>query len=383
MSQVIPYLNDISSRGFKVALLSFEKKKNLLNSEKMDSVKRVLLKSGIDWHYLPYHKKPAIPATVLDILNGLFTGAKISATGKITIIHARGYIAAIIAYILKKIYKIKLVFDIRGLWPEEKVDAGAWDKRDITYKAMKFIERRLFSTADWIIVLSNHGKELLNNLFGITRNISIVPTCVDLSVFSPAAKPVKEEAPQEKKFTFLYLGSLGSWYLLDEMLDFFKVGREYFKNARFLFLNNNNFNLQPVLKKEGFSPQDYFIKSVERQEINQWINMANVSVFFIKPCFSKIFSCPTKFAESLSCGLPVVINYGIGDTQEIVEKENIGVVLDGFSDVAYRRAITRLNVLLSEGQELSKRCRMAAEKYFSLEDGVRKYMQIYANLSGL
>ena len=38
---------------------------------------------------------------------------------------------------------------------------------------------------------------------------------------------------------------------------------------------------------------------------------------------------PTKFAEYLLCGLPVVMTAGIGDFSQLAKKENLGIVLGG------------------------------------------------------
>ena len=42
---------------------------------------------------------------------------------KINIVHARSFIPGLIGFILKKINpKIKLIYDIRGFWVDEKID---------------------------------------------------------------------------------------------------------------------------------------------------------------------------------------------------------------------------------------------------------------------
>ncbi|NJL14243.1 MAG: hypothetical protein HC913_15355 [Microscillaceae bacterium] len=44
--------------------------------------------------------------------------------------------------------------------------------------------------------------------------VAVIPCCVDLEVFSPPA------SPPAKAFALAYLGSIGTWYMLDEMLLF-------------------------------------------------------------------------------------------------------------------------------------------------------------------
>lgn len=55
----------------------------------------------------------------------------------------------------------------------------------------------------------------------------------------------------------------------------------------------------------------------------------------LRPIPSKRSSCPTKLAKGLATGLPVVCNRGIGDLDDIVEREGVGVFVDGFSEAAY------------------------------------------------
>ena len=112
-----------------------------------------------------------------------------------------------------------------------------------------------------------------------------------------------------------------------------------------------------------------------------FLNLASIGISFIKPCFSKIASCPTKFAEYLACGLPVVINKGIGDTEEIVRDNRIGVVVEEFTPLGYKKGICELRELLKEKEDLRRRCRATAERYFSLKDGGDRYSEVYARLT--
>ena len=124
-SQVIPYLRGLAKKGVSIFLISFEKKRRI-NKASLHSYREMLVKEGIRWEVLIYHKRPIIPATLFDVLHGIFKGWFLIKTNGIKIIHARGYIPGIIAYFLKILTRAKFIFDTRGFWPEEKVDAGAW-----------------------------------------------------------------------------------------------------------------------------------------------------------------------------------------------------------------------------------------------------------------
>jgi glycosyltransferase involved in cell wall biosynthesis len=87
---------------------------------------------------------------------------------------------------------------------------------------------------------------------------------------------------------------------------------------------------------------------------------------------------PTKIAEFLACGRPIVVNKGLGDMDQFIEEFNVGVILDGTSKNLLESA-TKLATLL-EDNETPSRCRALAEKYFSMEIGAEKYLHLYSQI---
>ena len=53
-------------------------------------------------------------------------------------------------------------------------------------------------------------------------------------------------------------------------------------------------------------------------------------------------ACPTKFAEFMMSGLPVLISAGIGDCSRFVAEQNAGAVLDAPDPAAAAAAVARL-----------------------------------------
>ena len=111
-----------------------------------------------------------------------------------------------------------------------------------------------------------------------------------------------------------------------------------------------------------------------------YLSLCKISIFFIKPCYSKIASCPIKLGESLAAGLPVLTNYGIGDVEKIVESNNIGVVIKNFGKEEYLKAIRRMQEMLLD-KDISNRCKKIARDYFSLDKAIDKYSRIYNIIS--
>lgn len=376
-SQIMPYLTGLAKRGHVITFLSFEKK-NEYDGEY--AIRRKMLEdSGIRWVRKRYHKRPAIPATLYDILQGVAAGITMLKGGKIEIIHARGYISACIGFILKCIFKIKFMFDMRGFWPEEKVDAGNWRERAATYRIFKRLEKIFISEADAVVVLTQSAKDhiLENNPGG--ADITVIPCCVDTCLFS--ANSFCRAGPGGRRIV-LYVGNLGSFYNLDEVLNFFIFLREMDKS--FFLRIISGYKKEDIGKEtalKNIDMGDYSVEKLARADMPAAFSQAEFSVIFYNRKRSGKGCCPIKLGESLSSGVPVVINSGIGDCDKIVTENRVGVLIKDFSRSEYARAFTAMKDLREEGDVLSQRCVEVATKLFALETGIEGYEGVYKSLA--
>ena len=369
-SQVLPYLNRLAEK-YDVFLLTFNKKKII-----RDAMRFIAEKNSLKGLYcLQYHKRPSLPATLWDIACGTIKSLDILKKERISFIHARSYVACSIALWLKKITGTPYIFDIRGLLADERADSGDWDKGSIAYKAVKAHEKTLFREACRVVVLSSRGADITEKDFSVPKDrIYVIPTCVDTNLFRPENDPHTEAGCLK----FIYVGSLGTWYMLSEMLDFIKTAWALKGKVKFLILTRSDtLYAKALLKEKGLNDGLVEIKKALHEEVPRYLRENDASIFFIRPTFSKKFSCPTKFAESLSAGIPVITNSGIGDLDGFIKKYSVGATVDNFSASDYERAVNNIFVMLEERKALSERCRNLSLKEFSLESGVDKYVEVY------
>jgi hypothetical protein len=87
---------------------------------------------------------------------------------------------------------------------------------------------------------------------------------------------------------------------------------------------------------------------------------------------------PTKIGEFLACGRPVVVNKGLGDMDQFIEEFEAGVILDGSSDNLTNGASRLIDLTLDP--QTPQRCRALAEKYFSMDVGANKYLDLYSKM---
>lgn len=376
-SQGFSYIRGLSRKGVKYSLLTFEAKRAL--NDYPDSLTE--LKKAFRWRYLRYHQRPRFIATLWDVSRGIFATAFIIKKDKIKIIHARGLISALVAFLPAKILGAKFFFDTRGLLADKYVGGGLLKKDSSLYKLMKKGEDFLVKESDYFTVETHrHAEAIRDSGSGIQNKMEVIPCCVNLDKFNYSLYK-NQAGPKEKEFNLVYLGKIGTWYLLDEMLDFFNVLSQEIINPCFTFLTEEEPKyIYSVAERKKMPLDRIIIKRSAEGGIVRALAQADAGIFFINP-YKRYNSSPIKYGEYLACGLPVVINSGIGDTDSITEKEGVGVVIREFSEDNYRIASKKIINLLRDKDRLRQHCKDIAQKYFSLEEGIDKYLAIYQKLS--
>lgn len=376
-SQGFSYIRNLSKLGTNYSILTFEKKDTIFQSRERISGLGVPVK----WRYLLYHSKPRFLATLLDILCGMFFVLSTLKRDKIEVIHARGFISALIGFLPARLCRVKLFFDTRGLLADKYVGGGLLSQRSATYRLMRMGEEYLLKESDYFTVETNkHALIIRSSKNGLSKKMEVIPCCVDIKKFHRPLKP--NDFYTNHKFNLTYLGKVGTWYLIGEMLDFFKVVSGRIPNAYFTFLTHDDpESIYSIAKDRGVDVSRVAVKALKMQEIPDSLNECQAGIFFINP-YKRYNSSPIKFGEYLASGMPVIVNSGIGDCDEVVLKEKVGVVISDFSLKEYQRAAEELKSLISEGSRLTERCVQAAEKHFSLEMGTRKYLDIYGRFLG-
>ncbi len=395
-TQVLPYLREIRDGGIKISLLTFEQEPSRRwSAEKIAAEKKKLSDEGIEWDFLTYHKYPTAPATFYDVLCGAWYAWKKIRRDKIDVIHGRVHTPTMMAVIAKKLSfrKVKVLFDIRGFLPEEYIEGGIWKPEGLLFKVVKNAERWLFNESDGFVILTEKARHILfpqaseNGFDDKGRPVEVIPCCVDTERFEAVDERTRQEMRQklgvESRRVIAYVGSFGSnWYMPNELADLLGVAKRQKDETFALILTQTSPDLiRPLLESRGYTDKDYLITKVLPAEIPVYLSAADLAVSFIKPCYSKLASSPTKNAEYLACGLPMITNSGVGDTAEFTREDNVGFVIDEFNTENYEKALVEVEKLMQNKEELVIRCKESAKKRFDLKaiGGVR-YLKVYRAL---
>ena len=379
-SQVLNYLTRLA-RQYEIHLISFEKRDDWDDEERQTQLKNLIADAGISWTPLRYHKRPSALATTFDILQGICVGCAIALRHDVAIVHARSYVASVIGLALKKFFGMKYIFDMRGFWADERVDGGLWPTGGTLYRTAKWFERQFLLNADCVVSLTHAAVDEIHSfsyLQGCSPHFEIITTCADLDLFR--VEEITQKQSSGRPFTLGYVGSVGVWYLFDEVLKCFQLLRKKIPDAEMLILNRGGHAyISERLHKLEIDPNAVKVEEGDHKEVALAMQQMDAGIFFYKPAFSRKATAPTKLGEFLGCGVPCLSNTGVGDMASILEKEQVGVAVRDFDTNNLQEAVNRL-IRLSKEPDIQKRCREAALSHFSLENGVRAYAHIYQDL---
>ena len=389
-SQVIPYLAGLSKYGYHFHLISFEKSENFRKEH--NHILQLLRSHNIEWHPLSYTKRPPVISTMRDLSRMKKRAAEIISKHNIELVHCRSYISGLTGIALKEKFGIKFIFDMRGFWADERVEGGLWQLSNPMYSAVyKFFknkEKELLASADAVISLTDNAKDIINT-WDVRKSdqqaITVIPCCADLEHFNPSA--VNHEAQDKirhklniptKSKVISYLGAIGTWYMLDEMLDFFSLFLKKYPDAIFLFITHEPFkNIVEKAATRAIPEANLRHIAARRSEVPAALSLSDTSMFFIRPTFSKRASSPTKQGEIMGMGIPLICNKGIGDTDHVVERYGTGIIVDLENKASMQSAVDNYEslALIPKSQIIQ-----GAMEFYSLTSGVEKYLSVYKTL---
>ncbi len=379
-SQVLSYLERLAPER-PIHLVSFEKAGDWKSASSRAEITERIRAAGIHWYPRRYHKRPSALATSYDIFVGLLTGWWLLVRHGIRIVHARSYVPAVMALILQKTTGARFVFDMRGFWAAERVDGGLWPSGSWLFRVATWFERRFLLNADIVVSLTEAGLAAMRGfpfLTGRFPSAVVIPTCTDLNRFRP--RPEGQNVPADHPFVLGYVGSVSTWYLLDEMLAFFGAIRSQRPEARMLIVNRNEHEyIWRRIEASGLPSACFDVRSASHAEMAKEIQRMNAGIFFYRPSFSRLATAPTKMGEFLACGVPCVGNSGVGDVADVLARNSVGVVVHRHDPEAYRNAVSEL-MALCQSPETRYRCVDAARRQFSLAEGALRYSEVYASL---
>lgn len=373
-SQVLAYLRGLS-RDYAITLITYEKADDWADKERVAQAKEVCAAHGIRWLPQQFRPRPKIIAPALNMLRMSWLVWREVRDGQAELIHARSYIPAAVALLVSRVTNVPFIFDMRALWPEELITAGRLKRGSVLHKAIVGIERACLKHSAAVVSLTHAAVGYLKSKYPAELKdqcIAVIPTCADLERFTLTDNEHSGAGVHGCIGTVL-----SGWFRTDWLAAWFGGVAQFDPEATFDIVTRDDAELvRKSIDPNGLLDHRLKIASRQPDEMPDTISRHSVSVMFFTDGLSKLGSAPTRLAEVLGSGIPVVANEGVGDVASVIRDNRVGVILEGPETLQVEKAILELNGLMME-DGLPERCRETAKKFFSLEAGTDRYRSIY------
>jgi glycosyltransferase involved in cell wall biosynthesis len=382
--QVLPYVVGLAKRGFRMAILSFEPRGAQASDAASTDLSARAAAEEIAWLRCTYHPGSSLAVKTADVAAGLLAASRLARRRRIDIVHARSDLPALLGYVLKRSLGCRLLYDVRGLLADEYVDAGHWRASSFTYRLTHAAETWLRARADGLVVLTERVRRHMlarERPAGNQQPATVIPCCVDTAEFHPGPPETElvERLGLANRKVLVYSGSLSTWYMPDEMLRFFASASRITPELVMLVLTHEPAELMlDRANRLGLDRERLIVQHVRPADVPRYLRLAHYGISFIRASFSKQASSPTKIAEYLATGLPLCVNSGVGEIDDLVDGRQVGVLVRAFNESEYQRRWEQL--LAADSPELRARCREVARSELDVSEGVRRYAAAYRRL---
>jgi glycosyltransferase involved in cell wall biosynthesis len=374
-SLVLPSVRRLAE-SVRLSLLTFEKPHHLRQRGEMQRIRSLLDEAGVTWLTLRYHKRPKWPATALDILSGIVRGALHGLRLRPDIVHGRTFVGGLMGLCVARLLRVRFVYHAEGAYGDEQVDAGVWRENGWPHRLARRLEAGLCAQAAAVIVLSERARDRAaeSRAPRDSSRLIVVPSTVDVERF---AVPAAAQTPGAGASAFVYMGSIGGRYRLESVAAFVACARSVFPSARLMVLTP----LEPgraeaTLRASPLPAERWQVASVPHSQVPQVLSGCLAGLHFLRQGLADSHGAPTKLGEYWAAGLPVVVTPQMGDAEEILRRERVGVVVREETEAAFLLAASELRQLLEDG-DLAVRCRHVASRHFGLAQACDRQLALY------
>lgn len=314
------------------------------------------------------------------------------ADNHIDIIHCRGYHATRLALQTRDEHNlsVKVVFDTRGMFPEEGLLADFYTEKSKTYQTWKKIEQKLWDTSNAVVNVSDTFTEYVSQNTK-NPNLYTVYTSTNLKIFH-RNNELRQTARQELGITnhqkvLVFIGDIGTsgWDRVSSLIKLFFEFRKVFDDAVLLIVTRSNFApLEEEMSANAVQKSNYrLVSAATPAQVNYYLNAADYSTLTYydpkddigkKTGFTVVAS---KTGEYFALGIPLIVNQAAGAATRIVRKHKVGCT---YKSGMEEDIVDCLNEIESRYELVSERCQEVAKSYFDGQMNARKYLKIYSDL---
>lgn len=208
--------------------------------------------------------------------------------------------------------QVKFIVDVHGALKEEYEYNNSNINSSISHY-FDNLEKKSMYMSSYIICQSHEMKRhLLSKYPDINSDKFFVYACrADLSNFyvdTDMRNSLRRQLSlTENDILFVYSGGLHKWQNVDKALAYFSKYYDVYPTSKFLILTNQTNEATALLQEDyAYLKSNVFVRSVSFNQVSSYLNAADAAFLIRDNVIMNAVAFPTKLAEYMACGLPVV-----------------------------------------------------------------------------
>lgn len=280
------------------------------------------------------------------------------------------------AWVLSKLKRAPVVYDVQDLWPESAEAAGLL-KPGTLVDVLHRLADWVYSHVDRILVVSDAARDYLMHR-GVPRaKVRVAHHWIDDSVFdAPASgRDIRAEYALGNQFVVVFAGNLGLVQGLETIIDAAERLRD--SNVRFLLVGDGSDRerLQRDVQQRQLS-NVIFAGRHPSSAMPDFYRAADALLVHLRPSLIAGLAIPTKVLAYMAAGKPIVCAVP-GATAELIRAADAGPVVPPGDPEALSKAIRQLGAnSASERAAVGDRGRRYLDAHFRRESVIGEYAQI-------
>lgn len=262
--------------------------------------------------------------------------------------------------------RVKVIFDMHGLIGPEWQAMG---KNPLKKWINQWLENQCIKYSDHIITASEALKKLIERKYP-PKKIDCLPCLVDDKKFpqlsSQTIPYLRKKLNLPEKIITVYAGGMQEWQDFSEIINLHKT-----HDWHLLILTPDISTAEKIFAE---IQDKCTIISVPHHEIYQYLQLADWGWLIRQDNLLNKIAFPTKAAEYLICGLPIVHNGTIADINNLVKRQGLGQNLNHGLD-------EWIENYLQNQTEIKNRCRQWAKTKLSWTSRRHQLGDVYAKIS--
>lgn len=230
---------------------------------------------------------------------------------------------SIFGYLIAKIKKAKLVYDVRDIWPDVAIEMESFDEKSLYYKVFKFIANFMYKHSDYITTVTPGKVKKIKKYADSNNKVLYIPNGFDDNLINFAMeKFIIEKYELDKKFTIVYIGNVGLAQNLDALIELAKTSKKQ-ENMQFLIFGEGAYKNELQSKINELRLKNISLEGkIDYCKVYTILKYSKISFISLKN--NKMTdSIPTKMFDALGIGCPILL-LAKGDSCSVLDEVHLG-----------------------------------------------------------